>query len=221
MFAIMDCVMFTDSHSHIQFAKEFPDIGEIIQRAEAAGVTRQVIVGCTPKDSRIAVEFANKHQESGFWAAIGVHPHDANLLTDEVLSDFRGLAKKERKVVAIGEIGLDYYRNFQPKETQIRAFRLQLKLARELGLAAVIHVRDAWDEAIEIMNEEGNEKLQVYGIAPPNGKTGDHEYEGKPRNCPQCGSTETELISRYGATPCKASYKCLSCLEPFEYFKCF
>ena len=71
------------------------------------------------------------------------------------------------------------------------------------------------------ISEEGNEKLQAYGIAPPNGKTGDHEYEGKPRSCPQCGSTETEMISRYGATPCKASYKCLSCLEPFEYFKCF
>ena len=71
------------------------------------------------------------------------------------------------------------------------------------------------------ISEEGNEKLETYGIAPPNGKTGDHEYEGKPRSCPQCGSTETEMISRYGATPCKASYKCLSCLEPFEYFKCF
>lgn len=71
------------------------------------------------------------------------------------------------------------------------------------------------------ISEEGNEKLHTYGIAPPNGKTGDHEYEGKPRSCPQCGSTETEMISRYGATPCKASYKCLNCLEPFEYFKCF
>lgn len=71
------------------------------------------------------------------------------------------------------------------------------------------------------ISEEGNEKLHTYGIAPPNGKASDHEYEGKPRSCPQCGSTDTELISRYGATPCKASYKCLSCLEPFEYFKCF
>ncbi len=71
------------------------------------------------------------------------------------------------------------------------------------------------------ISEEGNEKLHTYGIAPPNGKTGDNEYEGKPRSCPQCGSKETEMISRYGATPCKASYKCLSCLEPFEYFKCF
>lgn len=162
MFAIMDCVMFTDSHSHIQFADKFPDIGEIIKRAQAAGVTRQVIVGCTPQDSLIAVEFANKHKSSGFWATIGVHPHDANLLTDGVLLDFRDLAGKERKIVAIGEIGLDYYRNFQPREMQIKAFRLQLRLAKELGLAAVIHVRDAWDEAIEIMGEEGNDKLVLH-----------------------------------------------------------
>lgn len=71
------------------------------------------------------------------------------------------------------------------------------------------------------ISDEGKEKLQQYGIAPPNGKAADQEYEGAPRSCPQCGSTETSLISRYGATPCKASYKCLTCLEPFEYFKCF
>jgi ring-1,2-phenylacetyl-CoA epoxidase subunit PaaD len=71
------------------------------------------------------------------------------------------------------------------------------------------------------ISEEGKEKLNVYGIAPPNGKASEQPYEGKPKSCPQCGSIEIELISRYGATPCKASYKCLSCLEPFEYFKRF
>lgn len=71
------------------------------------------------------------------------------------------------------------------------------------------------------ISDEGNQKLLDYGIAPPNGKASDQEYEGKPRNCPQCGSIDTALISNYGATPCKASYKCLVCLEPFEYFKCF
>lgn len=71
------------------------------------------------------------------------------------------------------------------------------------------------------ISDLGNQKLLDYGIAPPNGRAADQEYEGKPRSCPQCGSAATELISNYGATPCKASYKCLSCLEPFEYFKCF
>ena len=71
------------------------------------------------------------------------------------------------------------------------------------------------------ISEEGKNKLFEYGIAPPNGAASPHAYEGVPRQCPQCGSTHTELISRYGATPCKASYKCLDCKEPFEYFKCF
>jgi ring-1,2-phenylacetyl-CoA epoxidase subunit PaaD len=71
------------------------------------------------------------------------------------------------------------------------------------------------------ISEEGKQKLQAYGIAPPNGKASEQAYEGTPRQCPQCGSSHVELISRYGATPCKASYRCVDCLEPFEYFKCF
>ncbi len=65
------------------------------------------------------------------------------------------------------------------------------------------------------ISEEGKEKLNAFGIAPPNGKASEQYSEGKPRSCPQCGSTETELICRFGATPCKATCKCLSCLEPF------
>ena len=71
------------------------------------------------------------------------------------------------------------------------------------------------------ISDTGNEKLLSYGIAPPNGKSSFHVNEGKPKNCPQCGSTHTKLISHYGSTPCKAAYKCEDCLEPFEYFKCF
>lgn len=71
------------------------------------------------------------------------------------------------------------------------------------------------------ISEKGKSRLLEYGIAPPNGRATEQLYEGVPRQCPQCGSAHTALISRYGATPCKASYKCLDCLEPFEYFKCF
>ena len=71
------------------------------------------------------------------------------------------------------------------------------------------------------ISETGKQKLLAYGIAPPNGKANLHADEGKPKNCPQCGSTQTILISHYGSTPCKAAYKCESCLEPFEYFKCY
>lgn len=71
------------------------------------------------------------------------------------------------------------------------------------------------------ISEEGNEKILAYGIAPPNGRANFHADEGKPKNCPQCGSTHTIMISHYGSTPCKAAYRCETCLEPFEYFKCF
>lgn len=70
------------------------------------------------------------------------------------------------------------------------------------------------------ISEDGKAKLLAYGIAPPNGSPSLHD-EGKPKHCPQCGSSHTSLISFYGSTPCKASYKCETCQEPFEYFKCF
>lgn len=71
------------------------------------------------------------------------------------------------------------------------------------------------------ISEEGKEKLFAYGIAPPNGSSSLHAEDGTPKKCPQCGSVQTTLISRFGSTPCKAAYKCETCLEPFEYFKCF
>ena len=71
------------------------------------------------------------------------------------------------------------------------------------------------------ISEAGKEKLLAYGIAPPNGKASLRADEGKPKNCPQCGSTQFSMISHYGSTPCKAAYRCEICLEPFEYFKCF
>jgi len=71
------------------------------------------------------------------------------------------------------------------------------------------------------ISDEGKEKLLSYGIAPPNGTSSQRSDDGKPKACPQCGSSHTELISRFSSTPCKAAYRCLDCLEPFEYFKCF
>ena len=71
------------------------------------------------------------------------------------------------------------------------------------------------------ISEEGKEKLSLLGYAPPNGRAGHDAEPGKPKQCPQCGSDKTELISRFSSTPCKAAYRCLACQEPFEYFKCY
>lgn len=71
------------------------------------------------------------------------------------------------------------------------------------------------------ISETGIRKLEDCGIAPPAGHTARQAAEGKPRACPHCGSADTQIVSRHGSTPCKASYKCTECLEPFEYFKCY
>src|SRR5688572_23826922 len=73
----------------------------------------------------------------------------------------------------------------------------------------------------EWISSHGHQKLFDLGISPPNRADVKHIEEGKPKKCPQCGSPETELISRFSSTPCKAAYRCITCLEPFEYFKCY
>lgn len=154
--------MFTDTHSHIHFKQEFPDIGEIFSRAVAAGVTRQVIVGCTVKDSYEALDFVKVHKDFHLWSTLGVHPHNADEWNDDVRNRFRATVKSEKKVVALGELGLDYFRNFQPRDIQVKAFREQLLLAKELDLPVVVHVRDAWDDALRILMETGNAKVILH-----------------------------------------------------------
>jgi TatD DNase family protein len=154
--------MYTDSHSHIQFSWKFPDVDKVIARAIDAGVTRQVIVGCTVKDSFQALNLVKKYDDKQFWCAFGIHPHDSNQCTEETLNKFKETIKKEQKVVAIGEIGLDFFRNLQLRETQVEAFKAQLRLAKELNLPAIIHVRDAWEDALQIIEEIGNEKVVMH-----------------------------------------------------------
>lgn len=154
--------MFTDTHSHIHFGKEFPDVEELIARAEEAKVTRQIIVGCTVKDSLEALDFVKGHAGKQFWSTLGVHPHNADQLNDQVLADFRELVEVEEKVVALGEMGLDYFRDFQPHDLQQETFRRQLQLAKELEVPVVVHVRDAWDDAMKILDEVGNTKVILH-----------------------------------------------------------
>ncbi len=154
--------MFIDTHSHIHFRKEFPDVEEILARAKLAGVSRQIIVGCTVKDSYEALEFVKAHKDFSLWATLGVHPHNANDWNDEISERFRLTVQHEKKVVALGEMGLDYFRNFQPKDVQEKAFREQLLLAKDLDLPVVVHVRDAWEDALNILHESGNTKVILH-----------------------------------------------------------
>ena len=140
----------TDSHCHLQDPKFKRDLRQVIERARTAGVSTIVVPGYDMDSSRRAVEIAQSNE--AIFATIGVHPHDAKTLTPGDISTLATLAESPM-VVAIGEIGLDFYRNLSPPDVQYRAFREQLALARTLHLPAVIHSRDADEPTFEVLAE--------------------------------------------------------------------
>ena len=145
----------------------------VITTARAAGVTAMVCIGYDMPSSRRAIEIADEHAD--IYAAIGVHPHDAKDLTDRDLDELRRMADSA-KVVAIGEIGLDFYRNLSPHEDQDRAFRAQLDLARDLKLPVVIHARDADEATFDVLAEYEHEALPAWPKDRPLGVM--HCYAG-------------------------------------------
>src|SRR5580704_19689332 len=126
--------MFTDSHCHLDGERFAADLEAVLDRAAAAGVTRMLSIGTGEIDC--AVRLADKYEQ--VYASIGVHPHDASKLTPQLLDDLRALAANP-KVVAFGEIGLDYHYDFSPREIQREVFIEQLKLAHTLRLPVTIH----------------------------------------------------------------------------------
>lgn len=142
---------FIDSHVHLtdkQFAEDLP---QVLERARAAGVNKMVNIGYDLKSSRDGVTLAER--EDGVFAVVGIHPHDAITCTLEVLEELERLAKNPR-VVALGEMGLDYYRDLSPRDVQKDAFREQLRLAKKLNKPVVIHDRDAHQDVMGILKEE-------------------------------------------------------------------
>ena len=129
-----------------------PDADEIIAQARAADVTKMLCVGTTLADSRLAIEFAASR--SGVWATIGLHPHEAKdyAAYPEKLKEFAALATA-KKVVAVGECGLDYYYNHSSKEDQVKVLRFQLELAQKYNLPMVFHVREAFDDFWPIFDQ--------------------------------------------------------------------
>ena len=137
-----------DTHAHLHDPALLGEIDAVMQRARDAGVERSVTVGTDLETSRAAVRLAEAQQ--GVYAAVGIHPHDAKDWSVETARELRALAASE-SVVAIGEIGLDFYRNLSPREAQFRAFREQLELAEELDLPVIIHSRNAHDETWDVL----------------------------------------------------------------------
>lgn len=140
-----------DTHSHLDDEQFDPDRLEVISRLHEAGVTRLMCIGASLASSRAALALAKEHED--FYAAVGVHPHGADKYDDETEQALIDLCK-DKKVRAIGEIGLDYHYDFSPRDVQKKVFRRQIALARELQLPMVLHIREAHGDALAILREE-------------------------------------------------------------------
>lgn len=152
--------MFIDVHAHLH-VKEFDnDRDEVIQRALDNGVRRIVNVGFDVEGNYRALALAKKYEF--IYATFGIHPHLASEWNDEVGQKIYELAKKEPKVIALGEMGLDFYKNFQPRETQIKALQGQLALAKELDLPVIIHCRDAFQDLFKILEDQKIERVLLH-----------------------------------------------------------
>jgi TatD DNase family protein len=143
--------MLIDTHTHLDDARYDGDRDAMIARAREAGVDTFITIGCDLTTSRAAVELADRYPF--VYASIGVHPHEVRHIADDWYDELRRLAQHP-KVVAYGEIGLDYHYNHSPPKLQRERFREQLLLARELNLPAIIHTREAQEDTITILKEE-------------------------------------------------------------------
>ena len=143
--------MLIDTHTHLDDTRYDGDREAMIARAREAGVGTFITIGCDLATSKAAVELADRYPF--VYASIGVHPHEVRHIDDGWYDEFRRLARHP-KVVAYGEIGLDYHYNHSPPTLQRQRFREQIQLARELALPVIIHTREAQEDTIAILKEE-------------------------------------------------------------------
>jgi len=125
------------------------DIDEVIKRANAAGVDKMINVGCDLKSSSQTLEMLQKYD--CLYSTLGMHPYEAAHVTQELLDSWEKLIKENKKIVAIGECGLDYFKANVPKDIQKAAFRMQLELAKKVNLPVIVHNRDADNDCLEIL----------------------------------------------------------------------
>lgn len=172
--------MYIDTHAHLYYDDLKNQLGDVVKRAEAAGVTQIICVGTDLPSSKTSISIAEKY--NAVFATVGVHPHDAKDTPDDYLHQLRDLASHS-KVVAMGEMGLDYFRDFSPRNVQKEVFQSQLALARELDLPAVIHNRDADEDILKILEEVRYERSVLH-----------------------CFSSDTEMAGRAVSLGCFLSF---------------
>lgn len=148
--------MLVDSHAHLDLPEFDNDQSEVIKRAKKSGIDYILTIGINSESCSKAIKLADSYDF--IYASIGIHPHDAKDVNENTYTVLKSLANN-KKVLAVGEIGLDFHRNLSPRDIQIKRFREQINLANELKLPVIIHNRDAHKETLEILREEGAKNL--------------------------------------------------------------
>lgn len=155
---------FVDTHCHLQFEKLREREDQILAEAAKAGITKMICVGTTLADSKLAVDVTKKHKS--VWVATGTHPHDAaGFLADVNAPKKLKKLAAETKVVAVGETGLDYYRQMSSKQDQQAVLRAHIEIGLELGRPIIFHVRDAWEDFWQIFDSYKNIKGVVHSFS--------------------------------------------------------
>ncbi|MEE8436714.1 MAG: TatD family hydrolase [Candidatus Neomarinimicrobiota bacterium] len=144
--------MLIDSHCHLFYSALKNDLPAILDRAAEMGVTRFISVGTNLEDSRENLKLADKYKN--IFAAAGIHPHDAEAAPRDFIKQLEEIIKHP-KIVAVGEMGLDYYRNISAPHTQKKIFSAQLELAAELGKPVIFHNREADQDVLDILKKKG------------------------------------------------------------------
>jgi TatD DNase family protein len=141
-----------DSHAHIDFPEFADDREAMLQRARDAGVGTLLAIGTGPGPEKLdaAIPFAEQHD--WIYTSVGIHPHEAKEVTPQHLDELARLAQHP-KVIAWGEIGLDYFYDYSPRDVQATVFRLQMELAHAAKLPIIIHCRDAWDDCLALIKQ--------------------------------------------------------------------
>ena len=139
-----------DTHAHLHFPDFADDLDTVLARAREAGLRGMVTIGTDRESNRATVAMAERLPD--VWASVGIHPHDAGEATEEDFAEMERLARTPR-VVGLGEMGLDFFRDLSPRDAQARVFRRQLDMARRVGKPVIIHCRDAHPDALAILEE--------------------------------------------------------------------
>ncbi|MFC2082343.1 TatD family hydrolase [Bacteroidota bacterium] len=150
--------MFIDTHAHLFYPNFNGEVNEVIDRAREAGIEKIIVPATDIASSAQATQLADQYDL--IYATVGIHPHDTKEWEDSLLKDLAGMATHE-KVVAIGEIGLDYYYDFSPKDIQQHAFEAQINLALELDKPIVVHNRESNEDVMAMINKYFEKKLRA------------------------------------------------------------